>query len=252
VPASVAHQSHELRMIPQQQPEHDHDASLFVEQEAASAPDLQRAIEHFWNAVRKSAEVIVTLRQENTMLQSNLAARKASEDELLHRVDQLLARIEELERDRADQQARLDAQPAVVTVDTSQIDDLQATIRELTENLEQARAHQEAHGLEREALEHRLMELERAATITEGSSEELTALRDEVVDLRQQLDQAMAIIERYRAAGLRHLEDPETEHQMALFGAAAARQLVTEEELTALAARLDAVADRVSELLGIS
>ena len=120
-------------MIPQQQPEHDHDASLFVEQEAASAPDLQRAIEHFWNAVRKSAEVIVTLRQENTVLQSNLAVHKASEDELLHRVDQLRARIEELERDRAEQQARLEVQPAVVTVDTSQIDDLQATIRELTE-----------------------------------------------------------------------------------------------------------------------
>ncbi len=252
MPTSVAQQSYEQRMIPQQQPEHDHDASLFVEQNAASAPDLQHAIEHFWNAVRKSAEVIVTLRQENTMLQANLAARKASEDELLHRVDQLLTRIEELERDRAEQQKRLEVQPAVVTVDTSQIDDLQATIRELTENLEQARAHQQAHGLEREALEHRLVELERAATITEGSSEERTALRDEIADLRQQLDQAMSIIERYRAAGLPHLEDPETEHQMSLFGVAAARQLLTEEELTELAARLDSVADRVSELLGIS
>lgn len=252
MPVSVAQQSYEHRMIPQQQPEHDHDASLFVEQKSASAPDLQYAIEHFWNAVRKSAEVIVTLRQENTMLQANLAARKASEDELLHRVDQLLTRIEELECDRAEQQKRLEVQPAVVTVDTSQIDDLQATIRELTENLEQARVHQQAHGLEREALEHRLVELERAATITEGSSEERTALRDEIADLRQQLDQAMSIIERYRAAGLRHLEDPETEHQMSLFGVAAARQLLTEEELTELAARLDSVADRVSELLGIS
>jgi len=248
----VAHQSREHCMIPQEQPDQEHETSLFVEPEAASAPDLQRAIEHFWTAVRKSAEVIVTLRQENTMLQSNLAVRKAAEEELLLRVDQLLVRIEELERDRAEQQTRIDAAPTIVTVDTSQIEDLQATIRELTENLEQARAHQEAHGLEREALEHRLLELERAATITESSSEELTALQDEVLDLRQQLDQAMAVIERYRAAGLRHLEDPETEHQMALFGAAAARQLVTEEELTELARRLDTVADRVSELLGIS
>jgi chromosome segregation ATPase len=239
-------------MIPQEQPDQEHETSLFVEPEAALAPDLKSAIEHFWTAVRKSAEVIVTLRQENTMLQSNLAVRKAAEEELLLRVDQLLVRIEELERDRAEQQTRIDAAPTLVTVDTSQIEDLQATIRELTENLEQARAHQEAHGLEREALEHRLLELERAATITESSSEELTALQDEVLDLRQQLDQAMAIIERYRAAGLRHLEDPETEHQMALFGAAAARQLVTEEELTELARRLDTVADRVSELLGIS
>jgi chromosome segregation ATPase len=239
-------------MIPQEQPDQDHDASLFVEPEAVSAPDLKSAIEHFWTAVRKSAEVIVTLRQENSMLQSNLAVRKAAEEELLLRVDQLLVRIEELERDRAEQQTQIDTAPAIVTVDTSQIEDLQATIRELTENLEQARAHHEAHGLEREALEHRLLELERAATITESSSEELTALQDEVLDLRQQLDQAMAIIERYRTAGLRHLEDPETEHQMALFGAAAARQLVTEEELTELARRLDTVADRVSELLGIS
>ena len=248
----AAHQSREHCMIPQEQPDQEHEASLFIEPEAASAPDLQRAIEHFWTAVRKSAEVIVTLRQENTMLQSNLAVRKAAEEELLLRVDQLLVRIEELERDRAEQQTQIDTAPAIVTVDTSQIEDLQATIRELTENLEQARAHQEAHGLEREALEHRLLELERAATITESSSEELTALQDEVLDLRQQLDQAMAIIERYRTAGLRHLEDPETEHQMALFGAAAARQLVTEEELTELARRLDTVADRVSELLGIS
>jgi chromosome segregation ATPase len=239
-------------MIPQEQSNLDHDASLFVESEAASAPDLQRAIEHFWTAVRKSAEVIVTLRQENTILQSNLAVRKAAEEELLLRVDQLLLRIEELERDRAEQQARLDAPPAVIAVDTAQIDDLNATIRELTENLEQARAHQEAHGLEREALERRLLELERAATLTESSSEELVALRDEVADLQQQLDQAMAIIERYRAAGLRHIEDPETEHQIALFGVTPARQLLTEEELTQLATRLDAVADRVSELLGIS
>lgn len=239
-------------MIPQEQPNLEHDASLFVASDAPNVPDLPSAIEHFWSAVRKSAEVIVTLRQENTILQSNLAVRKAAEDELLQRVDQLLSRIEELERDRAEQQTRIDTAPAIVTVDTSQIEDLQATIRELTESLEQARAHQEAHGLEREALEHRLIELERAATITEGSSEELTALQDEVADLREQLDQALAIIERYRAAGLRHLEDPETEHQMALFGAAAARQLLTEEELTLLAGRLDAVADRVSELLGIS
>jgi hypothetical protein len=71
----------------------------------------------------------------------------------------------------------------------------------------------------------------------------------------------MAIVNTYRTAGLRHIEDPDLKDQMTLFSAPVApspaegqtiRQLMTEEELTALAARLDNVADRVAQLLGIS
>lgn len=233
-------------MIPQQDDEPG--TSLFPSQEVAAASDIRSAIDHFWAIVHKSADVIVTLRQENTVLQSNLAVRQAAEEELLMRIDQLLFRVEELENERD----RLLDQPTVDPDQSAQIETLRTQVRELSEHLESARAHQKAHGLEREALEHRLLELERSATIVEASSDELMALRDEVASLQEQLEKALAIVERYRSAGLRHLEDPETEHQMALFGAGATRQLMTEEELTVLARRLDALADRVSELLQIS
>ena len=126
-----------------------------------------------------------------------------------------------------------------------------------------------------EALEQRLRELEANEGLHEQADAELQRLADEVMDLQQQLQRAMGIVEIYRAAGLRHLEDPSQRNQMTLFGAIAAVDapelsvhhsahdndsvklaqgavMLSEDELNGMADRLDNLADRVAELLRIS
>jgi chromosome segregation ATPase len=118
---------------------------------------------------------------------------------------------------------------------------------------------------ELDALQHRLSELELIASKAAETELQMAALQDEIENLQEQLDKALEIVEIYRAAGLRHIEDPDLRNQMSLFGMAAttdqSRQIVQDEasgkglspeEMEALAERLDNLASRVAQLLGIS
>lgn len=118
---------------------------------------------------------------------------------------------------------------------------------------------------ELDALQHRLSELELIASKAAETELQMSALQDEIENLQEQLDKALEIVELYRAAGLRHIEDPDLRNQMSLFGLAAgadqSRQIAQDEasgkglspdEMEALAERLDNLASRVAQLLGIS
>jgi chromosome segregation ATPase len=119
--------------------------------------------------------------------------------------------------------------------------------------------------LELDALRHRLSELELLASKAAETEQQMSALQEEIEALQEQLEKAMGIVELYRAAGLRHIEDPDLRNQMSLFGMPIAsedsRQIIHEqgsgkglspEEMEALADRLDNLASRVAHLLGIS
>lgn len=341
--------------------------SLFVDEGAApqqkAQPELEAAILRFWDTVRKSADIIVTLRQENARLQAKAgqtvddsALREELEElrsvnalfateleELRLRVvqpaepvpaaaevvnvnDELIAEVETLRTSiqRADDEIRRlraeltdrDQQIALLSVDAPSADlvaerDAQAhvieelrgelsTLRErLTEaedlvqdhqmlsqqlmqvrteletrarlmqelqttlmdrpNLAELEAERERERLELEALRERLADLEPLVQRNESHEEAIAKLEQELGELKEDLDRAMRIIERYRAAGLRYVEDPEMDGQMALFmqGAPSVSRASTptglsKDEVVALADRLDDVAKRIAGLFGIS
>lgn len=323
-------------MSTQPLPEHDAEMNAQpssdsgLQHSVASSPkaDVESAVARFWETVRKSADVIVTLRQENAMVNAQNVAFRRSEQELQNRVDELLLRITTLEkqvpgsvvhnvapdvassvsvdarvsemqrsidrtedelkamRESMDLQAEeLGKRSAVIaqrdevisqmklalseteaklveahehladnTLISKQLEDVRAELVARTAQLQEAQDSFEGtnrHSLEGEALEARLGELELAASNYNDSVTRIAELEEEIEDLRQQLDQAMEIVNTYRTAGLRHIEDPELKDQMTLFNPAAP-QLMTNEELAALAVRLDNVAERVAQLLGIS
>ncbi|MBM4178389.1 MAG: hypothetical protein FJ211_03540 [Ignavibacteria bacterium] len=116
-----------------------------------------------------------------------------------------------------------------------------------------------------DALRVRLSELEAMTVKAADAEERMLSLQDEIDSLQEQLEKALGIVEVYRAAGLRHVEDPDRRNQMSLFSASGgtdeSRQLIDEqaagkglspEEMEALAERLDNLATRVAQLLGIS
>ncbi|MBK6292868.1 MAG: hypothetical protein IPF59_14180 [Ignavibacteria bacterium] len=67
---------------PEERPEHQPEAMFTPEPQAASAPstkaEIEVAVARFWEIVRKSADVIVTLRQENTMVNAQNQALRRS------------------------------------------------------------------------------------------------------------------------------------------------------------------------------
>lgn len=153
-----------------------------------------------------------------------------------------------------------------------QVANLQRALSDAQEALHQAYTQPEATDAapmssqpELDALQHRLSELELIASKAAETEMEMSALQDEIEALQEQLTKAMGIVELYRAAGLRHIEDPDLRNQMSLFGMPIAsedsRQIIHEqgsgkglspEEMEALADRLDNLASRVAHLLGIS
>lgn len=156
----------------------------------------------------------------------------------------------------------------------AQVASLQRALSDAQDALEQAhvlpasdepQAQSQTVSLELDALQHRLSELELIAAKAAQTEERLAIMQDEIESLQEQLEKAMGIVEIYRAAGLRHIEDPDLRNQMSLFGMPIAsedsRQIIheqgsgkglTPEEMEALADRLDNLASRVAHLLGIS
>lgn len=77
----------------QQQPEMLPEHSPLV----SDTPTTEAIIHQFWQTVHKSADVIVTLRQENAIVGAQNVALRRSETDLQGRVDDLLKRIAEMD-----------------------------------------------------------------------------------------------------------------------------------------------------------
>ena len=187
------------------------------------------------------------LEQRLERLQQRASDLEGVVDEKNVRNDELTSELARSRREVAEFELQISARQ-------SEIQDLQQSLAELSERLQ-------------------AMELTASESLSSESAAEVQRLTDEVADLQDQLRRAMSIVEMYRAAGLRHLEDPTQRDQMSLFavpapsaplpeqsasaGPAAAdvpsdHALISHAELLAVADRLDDLAARVEELLRIS
>jgi len=236
---------------------------------------VRQAVQRMWDVVRKGADVIVTLRQENQILQNQMSSLRKSETELQARVEDFLQRIDALEHgaivdgnpgqniDRLeDRVAELENSLQLAHEQLEQTHDAlmakEAELTEVTEQLhDQVDVTQQLSQLraELEARTQLLQELQdsfdqRHAILPAEATAEPDAERDR---LQAELDRALEIIDRYRSAGLRHLEDPDTEHQLTIFEQGKVdTSTLTNEELMDLASRLEGVAKRLDELFGLS
>lgn len=178
----------------------------------------QQGIEAFWQIVRKSADIIVTLRQENEILQSQNQALHKSEAQLQETVQDLLSRVEVAEQ-----------QKKVIPISH---DLAEASVPPQTD------------------------------APNPNPSIDRTEDADDLLEVREEIIRLEAIVEKYRAAGLRHLEEDGSEDQMGMFQgvhtaiaqakANGAVGILTKEEAEVLADQLDNVADQLQKLFDIS
>lgn len=244
--------------------------------------ELKDVIAGLWQAVKHGADVIVTLRQENTMLQSQLASLKHSEAGMQERIDELLSRIEALGASSPKDEGPLLPFPIDRLEDTvweTRIQELEASLDEAVKARAESSAQlmlveQSLAGAKQQLEEQRHVseqvlqlrsELESRAQLLQelqgefadreaGPSAAYTIqLETENVRLAAELETASAIVQRYRDAGLRHLENRETEDQLGLFLQDSA-QIMAEPSLNLveLAGRLEAIAQQLDELAELS
>ena len=238
---------------------------------------LQEVMGKLWDAVRHGADVIVTLRQENAILQSQVASLKHSETGLQKRVDDLLERIEAFDegvKSGPYQIDRLEDQEMV-----NKIHDLESTLEQaLAERSELdvklAKAEKALVEIAQQLDEHRDVsqqvlqlrsELEMRAQLLQELQEGFVdremqpqgtytiQLEEERDRLTAELDRALAIVQKYRAAGLRHIESTDSEDQLALF-LHEADQVASEPALSLeqVAERLENIALQLEQLAELS
>jgi DNA repair exonuclease SbcCD ATPase subunit len=233
--------SDDPNLSPQGQEEQEQSTSAST---GTPAPALQEAVQHMWDVVRKGADIIVTLRQENTILQSQISALRRSEQGLQVQVEDFLTRISTLEEQSAGEPAVIhDGDPGV------SIDRLEDRIKELEASLAEANAK----------LAQTTAALEDQAEI----SQQLMQMRSELEVRTQMLAEFQsAYVDRF---GLEPDGDAETtistdteaitglKKQLDLFGTPADETAdMSAEELNALAGRLDRVAQELDELFRLS
>lgn len=210
------------------------------------------AVQRMWEVVRKGADVIVTLRQENAQLQMQMAQVRRSEAELQERVDNFVERIAKLEEKNM--------MPGITdTRHGIPIDRLEDKIAALEAELADAHARLTEHNdLSQQLMQVRL-ELEARTQLFQELQDNYddrpsapSAVEEERDRLQAELDKTLAIIERYRAAGLRHVEDPASQDQLALFVPSEGGVSMSAADIRFLAARLESVAIQLDELAKLS
>jgi DNA repair exonuclease SbcCD ATPase subunit len=194
------------------------------------------------------------MQREREELEQRLERLQQRASDLEGVVDEKNVRNEELSSELATSRREVAEFELQLSARQTEIQDLQQSLSEVSERLQ-------------------TMELTASESLATESTAEVRRLTDEVADLQDQLRRAMAIVDMYRAAGLRHLEDPTQRDQMSLFaipaplaplpeasipsdvpmaGIPADHTLISDAELTSVADRLDDLAARVEELLRIS
>lgn len=240
--------------------------------------------------VKAAEEEVRYLRTELSLRDEQMGLLRAAADEsgeIIRQRDAYAASIEDLNTELGHLRQRLSEAEALVQDHTSiaqqlmqvrielegrtqllqELQELQETLLMRSQNDDvpavdtRYAADVERITMERDALEARLDELEPVALRFVEVQDKLQGLEDEIRTLHDELDRAMAIVEKYRAAGLRHIEDPMMEGQMFLFGGVPApvasdgimqaEAILTGDDILDLADRLDGVAGRLQELFGI-
>ncbi|HCN04936.1 MAG TPA: hypothetical protein DIS79_04890 [Bacteroidetes bacterium] len=169
-------------------------------------------------------------------------------DRLEDELRELRARMEEATAQLADYSSiseQLDTVREELELRTSKLDELQDQLAEVLARRDDIKGAEGA---------------DEASLIAERD-EEILELRRELAHVSADLARSMEIVEIYRAAGLRHLEDPTLANQMALFGVATPSPAsvptatvlnkLDDRQLRQLAGRIDAMADRIAVLFGI-
>jgi len=210
------------RNLPQEQPQQlFQDAAQDVQAQKAQA-ELEATVLRFWDTVRKSADVIVTLRQENAVLQAQVAALRSNETQRMAHVD-VVPEIPAIDVE-ATEALILKAHEAEVRGLRTNIDRLEDELNRLQNELNEAQAQLGDHAAISQQLSQVRMELEVRSKL----------LLELQVTLEEQRNQ-------------RQLD----RRQLDIFGSAPERGMAPAEML-ALATRLDALSGRISSLFGIS
>lgn len=216
-------------------------------------PALQEAVQKMWEVVRKGADIIVTLRQENTILQSQIGALRRSETELQSRVEDFLTRIAALEEAKASSAPIHDGDPGV------SIDRLEDRVVELENLLTDANAK-----LARTTAQLSTAEAE-LATATERL-EEQADISQQLLQLRSELEVRTQMLAEFQEAFENRMTiQPEgtfpadvqavngLKKQLDLFATSSSETAsMSDDELKSLANRLDSVAQELEDLFRLS
>ncbi len=239
---------------PNEQPDLFPQKSADAQADSGAAPNVQAIVAKFWETVRQSAEVIVTLRQENALVNAQNQVLRKSEHELQARVDELLARIEELEQGiTAQTQAVSSPEMNEELIELRKnIDRAEDQLRALNESVElQAeQLHVRAKTLEERdaeirSLQNALTEVQALLASANQHIADNEELQRQLEDVRSELAARAEQLDQARVAFENREQSSSEPPQMMLFGA----QTQSNAEL---ADRLDDLANRVAQLLGIS
>ena len=246
--------SDDPNLTPKGQEEQEQEASAST---GTPAPALQEAVQHMWDVVRKGADIIVTLRQENTILQSQISALRRSEQGLQVQVEDFLTRISTLEE-------KATAEPGIIHDGDPgfSIDRLEDRIAELEASLAEANAKlvQTTAALEDQTeISQQLMQMrselevrtQMLAEFQDAFAYRITAGANTTSSITADAITAGAITEGTITADNEAITG--LKHQLDLFGAGADETAeMSDEELNALAGRLDRVAQELDELFRLS
>lgn len=253
------------RNLPQEQPQQLFtDAAQDAQTQKAQA-ELEATVLRFWDTVRKSADVIVTLRQENAILQAQVQSLRKSETDLQGRVEDFLGRIADLETlhktPATDSKTTAAVSSTPVAVSSTQVaasSNASSTMAE-TEDLI-IKAHEaEVRGLRTniDRLEDELNRLQNELNEAQAQlgdhkiiSMQLTLVRSELEARTALLQELQVNLEEQRSQRLLD-QRQQDQRQLDIFGTVAQRGMAPAEML-ALASRLDALSGRISSLFGIS
>jgi hypothetical protein len=242
----------QLKLTMSQQPSA---SPLFTSQPEAAMPEVDAALRRFWDVVRRSAETMVSLRQDNARLTDEVRRLTDAVAELTRNLElaqQVAAPVASYERE----QELLD-QLAIASTEYERYRDATAIVQ---------------HNYDALKLEHAALLEEQEAVRQQPQTEVAQAepafvAADTHEMLMARISQLEHTVALYRAASFANIENPHPDGQISLFAPAplpnlekgapvaateSAAPSLSGQELRAIASRLDSVAERIGGLFGIS
>jgi chromosome segregation ATPase len=213
-------------------------------------PQLEATVLRFWETVRKSADIIVTLRQENTILSNQLQQMRHAEATLNDKINGFLERIQVLEEE---QQRHSDV---VANDHNAQL--LQFEEREHPLAVENEQLNNDIQQLRKQLLiaQQRANETDVLVETLTKVQADLSARNDQLSELHHQLEQVLQESERVKPFDIDGERDQADDQQISMFTVPAATLTATkapransnqeqniDDDLEACALRIEAIAD---------